>query len=94
MFPSLTKGWIFGKRWRITNQKLKSEGLYITHVFDEKQIVLHSTWFNSKLEIGIKDINNLIIFVPSPLDLILTKMMRIDPLDREDIRLIYEKNES
>jgi hypothetical protein len=74
-----------------TNQKLKSEGLYITHVFDEKQIVLHSTWFNSRLEIVIKDINNLKIFVPSPLDLILTKMMRIDPLDREDIRFIYEK---
>ena len=38
-------------------------------------------------------LNHLNIFVPSPMDLILTKMMRIDPLDRADMVFIFEKSE-
>ena len=33
----------------------------------------------------------LCLYVPSPVDLILTKMMRVDPIDREDIRFIFEQ---
>ena len=76
-----------------TNEELESTGLYLSHIFDEKQIILHPSWFSSKLKISIGRLNHLNIFVPSPMDLILTKMMRIDPLDRADIVFIFEKSE-
>ena len=81
----------FWEAMELTNQQLKSEGLYITHVFDEKQVILHPTWFDFKVEIDGGSYKSLKIFVPSPLDLVLTKMMRVDPIDREDIRFIFRK---
>jgi len=76
-----------------TNEELESTGLYLSHIFDEKQVILHPSWFSSKLKILIGRLNHLNIFVPSPMDLILTKMMRIDPLDRADMVFIFEKSE-
>ena len=74
-----------------TNEKLKSEGLYLTHVFEEKQIILHPDWFHSKISIDSVSLDQISLYVPSPVDLILTKMMRVDPIDREDIRFIFEQ---
>jgi len=73
-----------------TNEDLRAYGLYLSHIFDEHQIILHANWFESKIKIENKDFRNLSVYVPSPLDLILTKMMRVDPQDREDILLIFE----
>ena len=65
----------------------------MTHIFDEKQIILHPNWYSNKVKIQTDELNYLNIFVPSPLDLILTKMMRVDPLDRSDIVFIFENAE-
>ena len=61
-----------------TNQDLEKSRLYFTHIFDEKQIILHPDWYSNKVKIQTDELNYLNIFVPSPLDLVLTKMMR-DP---------------
>ncbi len=76
-----------------TNQNLEKSNLYFTHIFDEKQIILHPNWYSNKVKIQTDELNYLNIFVPSPLDLILTKMMRVDPLDRSDIVFIFENAE-
>lgn len=65
----------------------------MTHIFDEKQIILHPNLYTNKVKIQTDELNYLNIFVPSPLDLILTKMMRVDPLDRSDIIFIFENAE-
>ena len=74
-----------------TNKELEHLGLYLSHIFDEHQIILHPDWFKSKIEIESILFNNLSVFTPYPLDLIITKMMRVDPQDRNDIRFIFEK---
>ena len=76
-----------------TNQDLEKSSLYLTHIFDEKQIILQPNWYSNKVKIQTDELNYLNIFVPSPLDLILTKMMRVDPLDRSDIVFIFENAE-
>ena len=74
-----------------TNKELEYLGLYLSHIFDEHQILLHPDWFKSKIEIDSISFKNLRVFTPNPLDLIITKMMRVDPQDRSDIRFIFEK---
>ena len=76
-----------------TNQDLEKSRLNFTHIFDEKQIILQPNWYSNKVRIQTDELNYLNIFVPSPLDLILTKMMRVDPLDRSDIIFIFENAE-
>ena len=76
-----------------TNQDLEKSSLYLTHIFDEKQIILQPNWYSNKVKIQTDELNYLNIFVPSPLDLIITKMMRVDPLDRSDIVFIFENAE-
>ena len=76
-----------------TNQDLEKSSLYLTHIFDEKQIILHPSWYSNKVKIQTDELNYLNIFVPSPMDLILTKMMRVDPLDRSDIVFIFDNAE-
>ena len=75
-----------------TNKELENLGLYLSHIFDEHQIILHPDWFKSKIEIESMSFKNLSVFTPNPLDLIITKMMRVDPQDRNDILLILEKS--
>ena len=74
-----------------TNKELEHLGLYLSHIFDEHQIILHPDWFKSKIEIESIFFKNISVFTPNPLDLIITKMMRVDPQDRNDIRFIFEK---
>ena len=44
-----------------------------------------------KISIDSVSLDQISLYVPSPVDLILTKMMRVDPIDREDIRFIFER---
>ena len=88
---------VFDKRldfWQAvekTNRELKHLGLYLSHIFDEHQIILHPNWFKSKIKIGNISFKNISVFAPNPMDLIITKMMRVDPQDRNDSRFIFEK---
>lgn len=73
------------------NQDLKPDGLYMTHLFQEEQIILSPDWSDKTilLELGL---NYIQISRPSTLDLILTKMMRGDKYDLEEIGFLIESD--
>ena len=71
-----------------TNRELEPQGLYITHLFGEDQVILSRGWLDRLVSIEVTGLLNLSLFRPSTEDLILTKMMRIDPQDRADLQFL------
>lgn len=76
-----------------TNRELEPTGLYITHLFCDDQVILSTDWLSQ-----IKPVNfpctHLKLYRPSTHDLILTKMMRVDPQDRSDIEFLLKQNDA
>ena len=72
-----------------TNDALKPSGLYMTHIFQEDQIILTPDWLGKTVAIHI-GLNHLQIRRPSTLDLILTKMMRGDDADLAEIGFLIK----
>ncbi len=68
-----------------TNVDLEASGLYLTHLFTDSQVILRSGWLDEVVPIQLSGLRNLKLARPSTVDLILTKMMRVDPQDRADI---------
>lgn len=81
----------FWKALEIANDELADSGLYITHLFTDAQVILSPGWLHNIVPIAADDLSNLVPFRPSTEDLILTKMMRIDPNDRSDIRFLLSQ---
>jgi hypothetical protein len=75
----------------LTNAALHSSGLYITHLFSDDQVILSPDWLQHIKSISCPNLQWLQPFRPSTADLILTKMMRIDPQDREDIVFLLSR---
>jgi|SRR6266487_1503268 len=73
-----------------TNVALESEGLYLTHLFREVDVILQPDWIDRRirLELGL---SRLTTYRPASVDLILTKMARGDDEDLEDIRFILQQ---
>lgn len=71
-----------------TNQELLASGLYITHLFSDQQLIIRPDWLDHLVPIPMQGLRLLELQRPSTEDLILTKMMRIDPQDRSDIRFL------
>ena len=65
------------------NERFKSEGLYITHLFPENDVFLRRDWAKQILPITRLQLNHLKLFRPATVDLVLTKMMRGN--DEEDM---------
>lgn len=76
----------FWEALELTNRKLEASGLYLTHLFLDEQIILSPDWREHCVQIPVPVFKNLSLLRPSAQDLILSKMMRVDPQDREDIR--------
>lgn len=68
-----------------TNKALEPSGLYLTHLFLDTQVILSLNWLSEIVELPLANLRHLTLFRPSNPDLILTKMMRIDPQDRADL---------
>jgi hypothetical protein len=68
-----------------TNKELLSHGLYVSHIFPEREVVLSIDWDQHLVEIPTQ-FNNLVIRRPQMLDMILSKMGRGDAQDVEDVR--------
>lgn len=67
------------------NDELDSAGLYLTHLFEESQVILRPEWQDHLVPISKPSLRWLHLFRPGALDLLLTKMMRgLDPQDMED----------
>jgi hypothetical protein len=58
------------------NERFKSEGLYITHLFPESEVFLRRQWETHILPITNLPLKKLKLFRPATIDLVLTKMMR------------------
>jgi len=73
------------------NELLSDEGLYFTHIFEESQIILRHDWYQYKVGILNDQFKFIQLYRPHTIDLILTKMMRNDPEDMEDISFLLKQ---
>ena len=72
-----------------TNEALLDRELYITHIFEERQIILRHDWASHRVRLPRPQTRHLQLYRPATLDLVLTKMMRGgDAVDLEDIEFI------
>jgi hypothetical protein len=74
-----------------TKRQLEPSGLYLSHLFTDRQVALTSDWLEKIVEIPSGEFKFLQLFRPSSIDLILTKMMRNDREDMADIAFILEQ---
>ena len=73
-----------------TNVELEAEGLYLTHLFRETDVILQPDWFNHRLRLDV-GLRKLAVFRPATIDLILTKMARADEDDLQDIHFLLQQ---
>jgi hypothetical protein len=73
-----------------TNAELEPEGLYLTHLFRELEVILTPDWLKGRVRVPF-EFQRLTVFRPSTLDLILTKMARGDENDLADIRFLLQQ---
>ena len=80
----------FWQAQQATNAELEPEGLYITHLFRELEIILTPDWLTRRVRIFV-GLRSLTVFRPATLDLVLTKMARGDQNDLDDIRFLLRQ---
>lgn len=76
-----------------TNLELENSGLYFTHIFEEKQVILGIGWFDRIVAITKYLFKYIELYRPASEDLLLTKMMRVDPQDRQDMLFLLKTTE-
>lgn len=72
------------------NAELAPSGLYISHLFDESQLVLTPEWRQHRVPLG-GQWKHLRLYRLGDEDLFLTKLMRFDPVDLADARFIVQQ---
>jgi hypothetical protein len=72
------------------NAELEPEGLYLTLLFGELDIILTPDWLSRRVRLPL-DLQRLTVFRPTTLDLILTKMARGDDNDLADIEFLLSR---
>lgn len=80
----------FWQAQQCTNAELEPDGLYLTHLFRELEVILTPDWLNRRVHLSL-EFRHLSIFRPSTLDLVLTKMARGDENDLADIRFLLQQ---
>jgi len=80
----------FWQAVQLTNAELEPDGLYLTHLFREVDVILQPDWFNRRLRLDA-GLPKLAVFRPATIDLILTKMARADDDDLQDIRFLLQQ---
>lgn len=75
-----------------TNEELATSELYITHLFSDAQVILSPRWLEDIVTIN-SPFKHISLFRPCSEDLILTKMMRVDPIDRADIEFLLNQDD-
>lgn len=73
------------------NHELSAENLYLTHLFVDRQLILRSNWLSHRVSLELSSLRHLRAYRPATPDLLLTKTMRVDPEDRDDIRLLASR---
>jgi hypothetical protein len=77
----------FWRAVQLANTELEPDGLYVTHLFGELDVILQPDWFNHRVRVSL-DLKKLEVFRPATIDLILTKMARADHDDLQDIQFL------
>jgi hypothetical protein len=72
------------------NDELAVEGLYISHFFTEDQIILTPEWRKKRIRLP-GPWTHLDLYRLGNADLLLSKLMRDDPIDQADARFICER---
>lgn len=75
--------------WRAverTNRELGSKGLYITHIFPEREVALTPEWKRHIVPLHQEKLTRLSLQRPRMLDLVVSKMGRGDVQDLADVR--------
>ena len=81
----------FWQAQELANAEFGDSGLYFTHLFEDRQVILTPDWLTRVVRLPIDGLRHLSLYRPATEDLILTKMMRVDPQDRDDIAfLLYQ----
>jgi len=76
------------------NHELGSTGLYFTHLFEDRQVILTPDWLQKTVQLDSFGFRWVQLSRPSTADLVLTKMMRVDPQDREDIEFLLRQGDA
>jgi hypothetical protein len=74
-----------------TNRELEPEGLYLTHLFREFDVILRAQWLQHRVTIPL-DYPKLQVYRTATIDLILTKMARGDRDDLSDIEFLLKQD--
>ena len=69
-----------------TNRELEGRGLYITHIFPERDVVLTPEWKQFLVPLPDRGLRKLRLSRPRMLDLVVSKMGRGDLQDQADVR--------
>ncbi len=69
-----------------TNRELEPRGLYVTHIFPEREVVLTPEWKQHLVPLHNEKLAKLSVARPRMLDLIVSKMGRGDAQDVTDVR--------
>jgi hypothetical protein len=77
----------FWQAVQLANSELEPDGLYLTHLFREVDVILQPDWLDRRVRIDV-DLKKLVVFRPATIDLILTKMARADDDDLQDIQFL------
>jgi hypothetical protein len=70
-----------------TNAELSKDGLYLTHLFRESEVIIQPDWGARRVRLPLQ-LARLTTYRPATVDLVLTKMARGDEQDLEDIRFL------
>jgi hypothetical protein len=73
------------------NDELANDGLYMTHLFEEDQVILQPQWRHLRQAIA-QPFVHLTVYRLGDLDLLLSKLMRDDPVDFADARFIVTRS--
>ena len=74
------------------NEEFSSEGLFISHLFEEQQLILTPEWRAQRIVLP-GAWQRLQVLRLGNGDLFLTKLMRFDPLDLEDARFLVHASD-
>jgi hypothetical protein len=73
------------------NDQLARDGLYVSHLFSEDQVIVRADWRDQRVPLA-GDWRRLQLYRLSDLDLLLSKLMRDDPLDQQDALFIVARS--
>lgn len=73
-----------------TNAELSKDGLYLTHLFRESEVIIQADWRARRVRLPLQ-LARLTTYRPATVDLVLTKMARGDEQDLEDIGFLLSQ---